>query len=453
MSTDRNTLEQWDKETIWHPFTPMSHWLEEETPIIVGGRGDFLIDIDGRELIDGVSSLWTTVHGHNRPELNQAMKDQIDRIAHTTFLGLTHPPAIELSRRLVDLTPAGLNRVFYSDSGSTAVEVALKIAFQYHQQKAKPEPERTKFMSLEGAYHGDTLGSVSVGGMDLFHQIYKPLLFETLQAPQPYCYHCPLGLEPQTCDSACAAKAEEMIAANASELAAVIVEPLIQGAAGMITQPQGYLKRLAEAARAAGALLIVDEVATGFGRTGSLFASDLAGVSPDLMCLGKGLTGGYLPVAATLATEAVFEAFLAPQWEAKTFFHGHTFTANPIGCAVAVANLDLFETDRTMDRLQPKIARLAELLRPLADRPYVGQIRRQGVMVGIELTADKATHQGLDPTRRLPQAITRRAYDLGAVIRPLGDVMILMPPLAIEPANLDRLVAITGQAIDEVLGA
>ncbi len=450
---DRATLEKWDKKYLWHPFTPMSHWLEEETPIIVRGEGDCLFDAEGNRYIDAISSLWTTVHGHNHPALNAAMLEQIDRIAHTTFLGLSHPSAIELAKRLIEIAPEGLTRVFYSDAGATAVEVALKMAFQYHQQKAEPEPERTLFVSLAGAYHGDTLGAVSVGGMGLFHQTYRPLLFETLNLPQPYCYRCPLEREYPACELACAAEAERLIGENASRLAALIVEPLVQGAAGMIVQPDGYLRRLFDAAKAAGALVIADEVATGFGRTGTMFACEQAGITPDLMCLGKGLTGGYLPVAATLAAEAVFEAFLGRQWEARTFFHGHTFTANPIGCAAAVANLELFETEATLAKLQPKIELLTELLEPLKDRPWVGEVRQKGFMVGVEMVADRASKQPLDPKKRLPQQVVLAARDRGVIIRPLGDVMVLMPPLSIDPDNLKTAVEALDGAMAEVLGA
>lgn len=447
----RQRLEKLDRDHVWHPFTAHKHWADEQMGLITSGRGEMLRDADGVECIDGVSSLWTTVHGHNHPALNRAMKDQIDEVSHSTFLGLSHPPAVELAARLVDLVPEGLNRVFYSESGSTAVEIALKMAYQYHCQKADPQPERSLFISLSGAYHGDTLGAVSVGGMELFHDIFRPLLFPTLQTPQPYCYRCPLGLERGSCEAACATGAEEIIAANAHRLAAVIIEPLVQGAAGMITQPKGYLSRLARAASKAGALLIVDEVATGFGRTGTMFACEQEGVTPDLMSLGKGLSGGYLPLAATLATEEIFQAFWDDQWQGKTFFHGHTFTANPVACAAALANLDVFGQEATLDRLANRIDLLTGLLEPLADRPWMGQIRQMGFMVGLEMVADRATKAPLDPLQRLPQKIVLAARRMGAIIRPLGDVMILMPPLSIEPENLIKLVDITDRAMAEVL--
>ena len=449
---DKETLERWDKVFVWHPFTPMQHWLEEEAPIIVAGEGDHLIDIEGRRYIDGVSSLWATIHGHNHPKLNQAMIDQIHRISHSTFLGLSHPAAVSLAKRLVEISPIGLNKVFYSDSGATAVEVALKMAFQYHCQKPKPEPERSTFISLTGAYHGDTLGSVSVGGMELFHRTFRPLLFETIQTPQPYCFRCPLDQSYPDCDLACAAAAEEIIRGQGHRAAAVIVEPLIQGADGMITQPPGYLKRVYEAAKEAGLLFIADEVATGFGRTGTIFACQQADIAPDLLCLGKGLSGGYLPLASTVASEEVFSAFLAPQWEAKTFFHGHTFTANPVACAAGLANLEIFEEEQTIDRLQPKIALLGRLLKPLAARPYVGQVRQAGFMVGIELVADKKAKTPLDPKERLPQQITVAARRRGVITRPLGDVMTLVPPLSIEETNLELLVEAVAESMAEVLG-
>ena len=338
---------QLDRDHLWHPFTQQRGWCEEEPLMIERAEGSQLIDDTGRRYLDGVSSLWCNVHGHRHPGIDAAVRDQLDRVAHSTMLGLSHPGAAELAARLVEIAPPGLSRVFYSDSGSTATEIALKMAFQYQQQRGGQHARRTSFVHLRDAYHGDTIGSVSVGGIDLFHATYRPLLFDAHAA------------EPGD-----AADLERVLALHEEEIAAVIVEPLVQGAAGMLTHPPGYLRAVRELCDRFGVLLICDEVATGFGRTGTMFACEQEGVAPDLLCLGKGLTGGYLPLAATLTTERVYEGFLGGPEEGRTFFHGHTYTGNPLACAAALASLDVFERERTLERLQPKIRLLRELLEP-----------------------------------------------------------------------------------------
>jgi adenosylmethionine-8-amino-7-oxononanoate aminotransferase len=413
-----------DRSHLWHPFTQQRGW-EREPPLIVDqAEGTDLIDTEGRRYIDGVSSLWCNVHGHRHPYIDCAVRAQLDRVAHSTMLGLTHAPAIELAERLVELAPPGLTRVFYSDSGSTAAEIALKMAFQYWQQAGGEHARRTRFVSLRDSYHGDTIGSVSVGGIDLFHSIYRPLLFDALQA------------EPGD-----AADLERLLAGHGHEVAAVIMEPLVQGAAGMLVHPEGYLRDVRELCDRHGALLILDEVATGFGRTGRMFACEHEGVAPDFLCVAKALTGGYLPLAATLATERVYEGFLGEFEEFRTFFHGHTYTGNPLACAAALASLDLFEQERTLDLLQPKIELLADLLEPIAAHPAVAEVRRRGFMTGIEL-ADYPVEL------RMGHRVTLEARRRGAIVRPLGDVVVLMPPLAIAEGELRRLVSITAEAID-----
>lgn len=441
---DYATLAAWDRAYVWHPFTQMRGFGAEELLIITRGEGSYLIDHQGRRYLDGVSSLWTIVHGHGRPEITRAIKEQLDTLAHSTLLGLAHPPAIALARRLVDVTPAGLTRVFYSDSGSTAVEVALKMAYQYWQLRG--EKQRTKFLKLQEAYHGDTLGAVSVGGIDLFHDIFRDLLFPTYKAPNCYCYRCP---EADRCDLQCVQRLEELAAAHRGELAAIIVEPVMQGAAGMIPQPSGYLARVRQVADELGLLLITDEVATGFGRTGTMFACDREGVSPDLMCLAKGITGGYLPLAATLATDAVYEAFLGEFHEFKTFFHGHTYTGNPLAAAAALASLEIFATERVLEALQPKIAYLSERLAELTAHPHVGDIRQRGVMAGIELVQDRGSKAVFPAARRTGHRVILEARRLGAILRPLGDVIVLMPPLSMSREELARLLDITAEAIDQ----
>jgi len=411
-----------DRSLVWHPFTQMQGWREEPPIVIERARGTTLYDTGGRAYIDGVSSLWCNVHGHGHPRIDAAIRAQLDRVAHTTLLGLTHPPAIELARRLLELAPAGLSRVFYSDNGSTAAEVALKMAFQWWQHRG--ETERTGFICLRDAYHGDTIGSVSVGGMELFHARFGPLLFEAHQA------------EPGDAE-----QMATLLARHGHQVAAVIVEPLVQGAAGMLVHPPGYLRRVRELCDAHDVLLICDEVAVGFGRTGTMFACEQEGVSPDFLCLAKGLTGGYLPLAATLTTERIHDGFLGAHEELKTFFHGHTYTGNPLACAAALATLDVFEEERTLERLQPKIELLGRLLEQhVAPLPAVAEVRRRGFMTGIELA-------GFPLSARIGHEVTLAARARGAIVRPLGDVVVLMPPLAISEGELRRLVEIVAAAV------
>jgi adenosylmethionine---8-amino-7-oxononanoate aminotransferase len=415
-----------DRKHLWHPFTQQQGWVEEAPIVIEGADRCELIDSEGRRYIDGVSSLWCNVHGHRHPVIDLAVKDQLDRVAHSTMLGLSHRPAIELAEKLVEIAPPGLTRVFYSDSGSTAAEIALKMAFQYWHQQGE---ERTRFISLRDAYHGDTIGSVSVGGIDLFHATYRPLLFDVLHA------------EPGD-----AADMERLLSEHGREVAAVIVEPLVQGAAGMLVHPEGYLRAVRELCDRHGVLLICDEVATGFGRTGRMFACEHEGVAPDLMCVAKGITGGYLPLAATLATERIYEGFLGRHEDFKTFFHGHTYTGNPLACAAALATLRLFDQERTLENLQEKIALLGELLEPVARIQGVAEVRRRGFMVGIEL-------DGFPLEARAGHQVTLAARRRGAIVRPLGDVIVLMPPLAITKRELTRLLEITAEAITEVVAS
>jgi adenosylmethionine-8-amino-7-oxononanoate aminotransferase len=410
-----------DRAHLWHPFTQQRGWAEEDPVIVERAEGTDLIDVQGRRYIDGVSSLWCNVHGHAHPRIDAAVRAQLDSVSHSTMLGLSHRPAIELARRLVEIAPPGLTRVFYSDSGSTATEIALKMAFQYWRQRGE---QRDRFVALGMAYHGDTVGSVSVGGIALFHSMYYPLLFDTLKA------------EPGDL-----AAMEALLRDHAGQVAAVIMEPLVQGAAGMLVHPEGYLRGVRELCDRYGVLLILDEVATGFGRTGRMFACEHEHVAPDLMCVAKGITGGYLPLAATLATERIYEGFLGEFEEFRTFFHGHTYTGNPLACAAALASLDVFREERTLETLQPKIDLLWSLLQPLAAHPAVREVRRVGFMVGIELEEQPLT-------ARMGHRVTLEARRRGAIIRPLGDVVILMPPLAISADDLTRLVSITAAAID-----
>ena len=435
----REQLEQWDRDHVWHPFTPMQAYAAEKPLIVARAHGCFLVDLDGREYLDGVSSLWCNVHGHRVPEIDSAIREQLDAVAHSTLLGISNVPAIRLARRLVELAPPGLNHVFYSDDGATAVEVALKMAFQYWRQRPDPRPGKTKFLALQGAYHGDTLGSVSVGDLSRFHHLFAPLLFPTLRAPNPYCYRCPLGLERSHCQIDCADALAALVRDHADELAAVVIEPLVQGAAGMIVAPEGYLKRVREVTRKHDVLLIADEVAVGFGRTGTMFACTQEDVAPDFLCVAKGLTGGYLPLAATLTTDAVYDAFLGPPDAGRTFYHGHTYTGNPLGAAAALASLDLLTAPTGLPSLPAKVERLRSQLDRLRELPIVGDVRQRGLMVGVELVKDRATRQPFPASERMGARVCRLARDQGVLLRPLGDVVVVMPPLAIDVNLLDRL--------------
>ena len=439
--TGKNTkeLEIDDKKYVWHPFTQMRGY-EKETPLVIAeGEGCLLKDIEGNSFIDGVSSLWTNVHGHRKKRLDDALKEQLGKIAHSTLLGLSNIPAIRLAEKLIANAPAGLTKVFYSDNGSTANEIALKMAFQYHQQCPSGKRSKKKFIRLSNAYHGDTIGSVSVGGIDLFHSMYRDLLFPSFKAEAPYCYRCALGKSHPACRLACLTHVEDIMKAHSHEIAALMIEPLVQGAGGILVQPPGYLKKVRELCTRYKIFMIADEVAVGFGKTGKMFACEHEGVVPDIMALAKGITGGYLPLAVTLVTEEIYQGFLGEFEEFKTFFHGHTFTGNPLACAVAIANLKVFEEECTLDHLQGKIAHLAERLKAFSLLGHVGEVRQCGIMVGIELVYNRATKQLFPPEKRTGHRVIMEARKKGVIIRPLGDVIVMMPPLSISKKEIDQL--------------
>jgi adenosylmethionine-8-amino-7-oxononanoate aminotransferase len=441
-------IENLDKYYLWHPFTQMKEWQEERPLIIAGGRGSFLQDIDGKWYLDGISSLWTNIHGHRKKEMDDAIKEQIDKISHSTLLGLTHPPAAELAEMLVKITPKGLSRVFFSDNGSTAVEIGLKIAFQYWRQKKNRS--KTRFLSLNNSYHGDTIGAVSVGGIDIFHDIFSRLLFKSYKAPSPYCYRCDLDKKYPSCKHYCLVKMEEIIKKHHEEIAGLIIEPLVQGAAGMITSPPGYLKGVRRLCNKYNILMIADEVATGFGRTGKMFACEHENISPDILCLAKGITGGYLPLAATLATEKIFKAFLGKYEDLKTFFHGHTYTGNQLACVAAITSLNVFKEEKTLTNLKKKISLLKSGLTKISEFPCVGDIRQRGFMVGIEIVKNRKSKEPFALKDKICWKICDRAKEKGLIIRPLGNVIVLMPPLSISHQELKSLSRITAEAIREV---
>jgi adenosylmethionine-8-amino-7-oxononanoate aminotransferase len=448
---DPATLAARDHRYLWHPFTQMADWLAEEPLVIAEAEGCTLVDTHGRRYLDGVSSLWANVHGHRHPALDAALRDQLGRVAHSTLLGLANVPAIELAEALIGVAPRGLARVFYSDAGATAVEAALRIALQYQQLRGAPG--RTRFASLVEAYHGDTLGAVGVGYSETFHRFVAGAVVPAVRLTPPHVFRWHRGMDPEGALAAALAEAERTVATHGPTLAALIVEPLVQGAAGMWLHPPAYLRRLAELAHRAGALFVADEVATGFGRTGRMFACEHAGVTSDLLCLGKGISGGYLPLAATLATEEVFAAFLGRHEEFRALFHGHTYGGNPLACAVGLASLTVFREERTLERLAPAIARLREgLAAAVAPLPHVGDVRQCGFMVGIELVAERASRAPYPPAARMGQRVVRAARARGIVLRPLGDTIVLMPPLSIAPAELERLVEVAAASIAETTG-
>lgn len=441
----------WDRDHVWHPFEPHDPEDPLRPPLFLSGEGCWLFDSEGNRLLDGVSSLWCNLHGHRVPRIDQAVRDQLDRLAHCTLLGAAHEPAARLARKLVEIAPPGLNRVYFSDNGATAVEAALKIAFQYQQQRPDPKPGKTRYLALNEAYHGDTLGAVAVGDIPRFHRQFGPLLFPVKRACQPFCYRCPLGLARPACQLACANEAVGLIQRHADELAAVIVEPVVQGAAGMVVAPEGWLRAVADACKRHDVLLIADEVATGFGRTGKLFACQHEGVTPDLLCLAKGITGGYLPLAATLATDQIFEAFTGPPSAGRAFYHGHTYSGNPLGAAAALASLEILLEPGYLEAVDEKGRLLESALSPLLGHPRVGEIRRKGLMLGVELVADRANREPLDPGRRTGRAICDHARSLGVLLRPLGDVVVLMPPLAISPDEIHHLAHAVVASVHKVL--
>jgi adenosylmethionine-8-amino-7-oxononanoate aminotransferase len=436
MTTEQ--LRALDKQHVWHPFTPMKLWLADEPLVITAADGMHLIDSDGNRYLDGVSSLWCNVHGHRVPEIDAAVRAQLDRVAHTTMLGLASEPSILLAERLIKLVPAGLTKVFYSDAGATATEIAFKLAAQYWYNVGKPE--KHEFVGFTEAYHGDTTGAMSVGRTELFHRAYFPMLFKTHFAPTPFEYRWGGDLSRHPAKTQCLDALERILEERSSHIAAVCIEPIVQGAAGMIVHPEGFLRGVRELCTKYDVLMIADEVAVGFGRTGRMFACEHEGVSPDLMCVAKGITGGYLPLAATFASQRIFEAFIGDPWEGKTFYHGHTYTGNPLACAAALASLDLFERNDLVRQVQQKSEALAEMLRPLLELPHVGEIRQKGFMVGIELVADKATKQPFDSRKRTGAAVCAAVRKYGVIIRPLADVIVLMPPLAMGLQDLQTIV-------------
>lgn len=431
MTTEQ--LRKLDQQHIWHPFTPMKLWLESDPLVIVAGEGMHLIDSDGNRYLDGVSSLWCNVHGHRVPEIDDAIRAQLGKISHTTMLGLASEQAIVLADRLMKIVPRGLTKVFYSDAGATATEIAFKLAVQYWFNVGKPQ--KNEFIGFGEAYHGDTVGAMSIGRMPTFHRPYFPMLFSVHFVPTPSGEQNAAG-RGQTSLAAL----EALLIERAGQIAAICIEPIVQGAGGMLVQPEGFLREVRRLADQYDVLLICDEVATGFGRTGRMFACEHEGVSPDIMCAAKGITGGYLPLAATFATQRIFDAFLGDPSEGKTFYHGHTYTGNALACAAAIASLDLIEKHDLIKSVERKSHALATMLAEVARLPRVLEIRQKGFMVGIELCMDKSTRTPFDPKLRTGAKICQNLRKHGVILRPLGDVVVMMPPLAMEIEQLRTIV-------------
>ena len=433
MTTPRGELLAWDRHHVWHAFTQMQ---EYEPLLIERGAGAWLIDVDGNRYLDGSASMWCNVHGHRHPRLDAALTAQAAKVAHTTNLGLSNPVTVEFARRLAEVAPPGLDRIFFSDDGSTAIEAALKMAFQFWRQTSPARPEKTRFIAIDEAYHGDTLGAVGVGGVDRFTAMFAPLTFEPIRLPPP-------GLPGGSGRPASAAEAlshlEAVLTTHGHEIAAVVMEPLVQMAGGILVQPPGYLRGVRDLTRAHGVLLILDEVATGFGRTGTLFACEQEDVVPDFLCLAKGLTAGYLPMAATLTHGCIWDAFLGSHAEQRAFYHGHTYGGNPLAAAVGLASLEIFREENVLAALQPKIARLAEHAVHFGNLDHVGGVRQCGFVLGLDLVADKATGRRYPWQEQRGRRACEAALSQAAILRPLGDTVVIMPPLCITESELDQL--------------
>jgi adenosylmethionine-8-amino-7-oxononanoate aminotransferase len=426
----------------------MQDWLAEEPVIIERGEGVFLIDTEGNRYIDGVASMWTNVHGHNRQEINDAIKAQIDKIAHTTLLGYSNIPAIKLAKKLVEITPQGLEKVFYSDNGATSVEIALKIAYQYWRHKG--EPERKIFVNLDSAYHGDTVGAMSVGCIDVFHRTFDGLLFETVRIPAPYAYRSPVGDQPEAVRDYCLRELGKVLHEYDRQVAGIIIEPLIQGAGGMITAPEGFLKGVEALARKSNTLLILDEVMTGIGRTGRMWACEHEDVVPDILCTAKGLSAGYLPLAATLTTDEIYNAFLGAYKDLKTFFHGHTFTGNQLGCAAAYANIEIFEKEGLLEKIQRTIVHFKSRLKEFYSLDHVGDVRICGLVAGVELVRDKETKEAYALEEKVGAQVCKEALNRGVMLRPIVNTIVLIPPLQISISELDQLLNVVYTSIENV---
>jgi adenosylmethionine-8-amino-7-oxononanoate aminotransferase len=437
-----------DLKYIWHPYTQMKDCRKLPPILIEKAKGIKLYDDKGKFYYDTISSWWCNVHGHNHPKIKAAIKKQLNSLEHVLFAGFTHKPAITLARELVRITPANLTKVFFSDNGSTAVEVALKMSYQYWQNTGKRE--KKKFVSLDCAYHGDTVGAMSVSGVSLFNETFKPLLFASFKVPSPYCYRCPMGKERGNCDIDCLKPLEKLLKAKNSRICAIILEPLVMAAGGMIIYPKEYLKGVGKLAAKYGVHLIVDEIATGFGRTGKMFACQYTDVKPDFICLSKGITSGYLPLGVTLTTERIYRAFYADYGRKKTFYHGHTYTANPLACSAAIASLEVFKEEKTISRINKIIPLLGTQLEEMRKLPYVGDVRTLGMIGAVELVRDKAKKRPFGFEERIGLKIYREGLKKNILLRPLGNIIYLFLPLCLKRKELADILNRSYRVIERI---
>lgn len=431
-------LQEKDKKYLWHPYTQMHDYAERDLLLIDHADGVYLYDAHGKAYFDTISSWWCILHGHNHPIIKTAIKKQLDRLEQVLLAGTGHEPAITLAEKLVAITPENLTRVFYSDNGSTACEIAIKMSLQYWQQVGKPE--RKEFVALERGYHGDTIGTMSLGGTPGFHGPFAGLTFDSHRLPSPYCYRCPMGVVKESCSLECLQPLDKLLNEKGKTIAAMIIEPLIQAAGGMIIYPPEYLTKTAALCNQHGVHFILDEVATGFGRTGTMFAMEQAGITCDFLCLSKGLTAGYLPMAATMTSEKIFQAFYAPYAENKTFFHGHTFTGNPLGCSAGLGSLHVFEEEKTLSSLPSKIAHLHKKMEKFLDLPWVGDLRQLGMISALELVKDKKTKEPFSIKERVGWKIYLAGLKEGLILRPMGNVTYLWLPLSTTINEIDEIV-------------
>ncbi len=445
---DLNILQQKDLNHIWHPCSQMKDY-EDFPPIIIDrGKGAYLYDTEGKSYLDAVSSWWVNLFGHANERINKALCDQAQKLEHVIFADFSHEPAIDLAREIVRITPANLNKVFFADNGSSAVEAALKMSFHYHQQTGRTG--KTRFAAVTDAYHGETLGALAVGSLDLYSQIYRPLLINTFKAAGPDCYRCPCGKKRETCDAECFVSLESMVAEHADEICGVIIEPLVQCAAGMKIYPPAYLKKVRQLCTKHNIHFIADEIAVGFGRTGKMFACEHAAVSPDIMCLSKGITAGYLPLSLVVATDEIYSAFYADYRELKAFLHSHSYTGNALACAVARESLRIFREENVLSGNEQKSRMIGEKVQELfGGHPFVGEYRQLGMIGALELVADRKTKEGFDWQRRVGYNIYRIALTKGVLLRPLGNVIYFMPPYVVQKEDIEKMVIVALESVNQ----
>ncbi|MDK2820184.1 MAG: adenosylmethionine---8-amino-7-oxononanoate aminotransferase [Clostridia bacterium] len=446
-----NIWQEKDLQYIWHPCSQMKDYEDFPPIVIERGEGPYLYDIEGNSYLDAVSSWWVNLFGHSNKRINEAIRKQCEQLEHVIFANFSHKPAIELAERIVNITPEGLNKVFFSDNGSSAVEVALKLSYQYHQQLG--HEKKTKFVSITDAYHGETLGALAVGDLDLYSLIFEKLMMSTYRTKGPDCYRCPYGQTRENCSAECFEGMEKLFEEHHEEICGVIIEPLIQCAAGMKIYPPIYLKKLRDLCTEYKVHFIADEIAVGFGRTGKMFACEHAGISPDIMCVSKGLTAGYLPLALTLVTDEIYEAFYDDYTKLKAFMHSHSYTGNPITCSVANETLNIFRDENVLEKNQEKSRFINQLVREKAkNHPYIGEFRQLGMVGALELVEDKKTKKGFDWKKRVGYNIYRKAVPKGVLLRPLGNVIYFMPPYVVEEKDIELMVNTAFDCINEYFG-